>query len=253
MRAVHSRWTCQCVQTRAEGHAAGCTRLIIKSFCLTHTLIFLSTFHYRPNVMFSFFSRKQQQPSTTQKQSDAMVVDSVVLQQLRTPSPSEAASNGLGSAAHMATPSLETPTLDPPKPALPPTPEALHALISTIPAKTLHAYVLAHLPTTSPDTLAALAAFFATLTPPPRLHCVRCHSDYTEIENTDRSCHVPHDDDSAYVERVGLGRGTSEYETQYGCCGKTVEGEGDLGPPDGWCYEGMHTVSLRNHYPSCCA
>jgi hypothetical protein len=29
----------------------------------------------------------------------------------------------------------------------------------------------------------------------------------------------------------------------WGCCGKTVEGDGDMGPPDGWCYEGMHTVS----------
>lgn len=172
-----------------------------------------------------------------------MVVDSVP-QQLRTPSPSEAASNG--PAAHMASP----PALSSPKPALPPTPEALHALVSTIPTKTLHAYVLAQLPTAPPDTLAALASFFATLTPPPRLHCVRCHSDYTDIENTDRSCHVPHDDDSAYVERVGIvGRGGSEYETQYGCCGKTVEGEGDLGPPDGWCYEGMHTVSCSTPSP----
>ena len=187
--------------------------------------------------MFSFFSRKQQQPPAIPNQSDAMVVDSVP-QQLRTPSPSEAASNGLATNTLMASPSL-----DPPKPALPPTPEALHALVSTIPAKTLHAYVLANIPIAPPDTLTALASFFATLTPPPRLHCVRCHADYTEIDNTDRSCHVPHDDDSAYVERVGMGRGGSEYETQYGCCGKTVEGEGDLGPPDGWCYEGLHTVS----------
>src|ERR1700735_1971867 len=97
--------------------------------------------------MFSFFSRKQQQLPATPKQSDAMVVDSMP-QQLRTPSPSEAASDGLGPAAHsMASPSHETPTLDPPNPPFPPTPEALHALISTIPAKTLHAYVLAHLPT----------------------------------------------------------------------------------------------------------
>ncbi|KAH9034781.1 hypothetical protein EDB84DRAFT_1269732 [Lactarius hengduanensis] len=176
-----------------------------------------------------------------------MVIDSVP-QQLRTPSPSEAASNvGLGPAAHMASPSREIPidTLDPPKPPLPPTPEALHALVSTIPAKTLHAYVLAHLPTAPLDTLAALASFFATLAPPPRLHCARCHSDYTEVENDDRSCHVPHDDDSANVERVGMGRGSSEYETHYGCCGRTVDGEGDLGPPDGWCYEGMHTTDMK--------
>ena len=199
-----------------------------------------------PDAMFSFFSRKQQQPPAIPTQSDleshAMVVDSVP-QQLRTPSPSEAASNGLATHTLMASPSHEIHPLDPPKPALPPTPEALHALVTTIPAKTLHAYVLANIPIAPPDTLTALASFFATLTPPPRLHCVRCHADYTEVENTDRSCHVPHDDDSAYVERVGMCRGGSEYETQYGCCGKTVEGEGDLGPPDGWCYEGLHTVS----------
>ncbi|KAI9507516.1 hypothetical protein F5148DRAFT_1204509, partial [Russula earlei] len=92
-----------------------------------------------------------------------------------------------------------------------------------------------------------LASFFATLTPPPLLHCVRCHADYTEVENDDRSCHVPHDDESADVARVGRGGGRfdSEYETYYGCCGKLVEGGGDLGPPDGWCYEGKHTTDIK--------
>ena len=78
-------------------------------------------------------------------------------------------------------------------------------------------------------------------------HCVRCHKDFTDVENTDRSCLVPHDDESAEVERVGRSRkvGAAEgpvYETLWGCCGKTVEGDGDQGPPDGWCYEGKHTV-----------
>jgi hypothetical protein len=69
-----------------------------------------------------------------------------------------------------------------------------------------------------------------------------------EIENDDRSCLVPHDDDSALVERVGRaakrrgGEGGPVYETLWQCCGKTVEGDGDQGPPDGWCYEGRHTV-----------
>lgn len=73
------------------------------------------------------------------------------------------------------------------------------------------------------------------------------------MENTDRSCLVPHDDESAEVERVGVtprsqkkGKVTggfgSEYETLWGCCEKVVEGDGDMGPPDGWCYEGKHTV-----------
>lgn len=60
---------------------------------------------------------------------------------------------------------------------------------------------------------------------------------------------MAHDDDAAEVERVGKGRlslggeGGARYETLWGCCGRTVEGDGDMGPPDGWCYEGKHTVS----------
>jgi len=58
---------------------------------------------------------------------------------------------------------------------------------------------------------------------------------------------VPHDDESAEVERVGRGTGmrVAEYETLWGCCGKTVEGDGDMGPPDGWCYEGRHTTDTK--------
>jgi hypothetical protein len=100
------------------------------------------------------------------------------------------------------------------------------------------------LPTHAPSTLTLthLTSFFSKLTPPPLLHCVRCHKFYHEIDNDDRSCLVPHDDDSAEVERNS--RGVGGYETLYGCCGRTVEGEGDMGPPDGWCYEGRHTVSI---------
>jgi len=189
--------------------------------------------------MFGIFSSKQQPAAKVPNvQSDAMAVDSQGPKQLRTPSPSEVAFNGLG---------------------IPPTPEALHALVTSIPPKTLHAYTLAQIPECPRDTLAALAAFFATVKPPPLLHCVRCHADYTEVENSDRSCRVPHDDDSAEIEWVGRsGHYNSEYETHWGCCGKTVEGEGDDGPPDGWCYEGMHTVSRsclslspRTFPPSC--
>lgn len=69
---------------------------------------------------------------------------------------------------------------------------------------------------------------------------------------------VPHDDESALVERVGLttkkvGRRRAEgmeYETLWGCCGKLTEGNGDQGPPDGWCYEGKHTVCPFSLSPS---
>jgi hypothetical protein len=127
-------------------------------------------------------------------------------------------------------------------PAVPVTPKALHSLIASIPAKTLHAYLLDNISAAPPDTLAALASFFAALTPPPLLHCVRCHEDYIDVENGDHSCCVPHDEESIDVDWVG-GHGDSEYETLYFCCSKRVQGEGDRGPPAGWCYEGMHTVS----------
>ncbi|KIM34939.1 hypothetical protein M413DRAFT_449985 [Hebeloma cylindrosporum] len=144
-------------------------------------------------------------------------------------------------------------------------PTALYALISSVPAQTLHTYTLAHLSpvppspfpftalsgpppiaTPTPDILTALTTFFSSLAPPPKLHCVRCHRWYFELENADTACRIPHDDDSATVERVGLTRGgDAVYETLWGCCSKTVEGDGDMGPPDGWCYEGAHTTDTK--------
>ncbi|KAF6746199.1 hypothetical protein DFP72DRAFT_923396 [Ephemerocybe angulata] len=100
----------------------------------------------------------------------------------------------------------------------------------------------------TPEALTVLTDFFRTLVPPPQLHCVRCHKAYFDLENTDTSCRVPHDDDSALVERVGVSSSSADaatYQTLWGCCGGVVEGDGDQGPPDGWCYEGMHTIDTR--------
>lgn len=137
------------------------------------------------------------------------------------------------------------------------TTDSLVTHIKAIPAKTLHAYVLSRIPSAPEPLLPALATFFSELAPPEKLHCVRCHKDYVDVDNDDRSCLVPHDDESAEVERVGRGAksgripgdlGTT-YETIWGCCGKITEGNGDQGPPDGWCYEGKHTVRTSNHLP----
>lgn len=164
----------------------------------------------------------------------------------------------------------ESPAAQPPLTPSPPPPiagdsKALYNLMLTIPPKTLHAYTLAHLralspepssstlynsPGTrppisppSPETVTKLHNFFATLAPPPLLHCVRCHAEFYAIENEekDKACRVPHDDESALVSRVTGGG----YETLWGCCGKTVEGNGGEGPPDGWCYEGRHTTDTK--------
>lgn len=198
-------------------------------------------------MVFGFWSKKQSPPPA----ASASPGDSgSPARQLRTPSPSE-------SASAQVPPAPSSPDRPPPSepsrpepPADPLDPTALHALLTTVPPKTLHAYTLAQLSTAPEPTLAALGAFFATLTPPPMRHCVRCHKDFTDVENTDRSCLVPHDDESAEVERVGRSRkvGAAEgpvYETLWGCCGKTVEGDGDQGPPDGWCYEGKHTTDAK--------
>ncbi|EJD01671.1 uncharacterized protein FOMMEDRAFT_22039 [Fomitiporia mediterranea MF3/22] len=135
--------------------------------------------------------------------------------------------------------------------APPTSPAELLARVKKVPPKTLHSYVVAHLPHTPLEVSEALMTFFATLVPPPRVHCVRCHKDYTEVENTDRSCLVPHDDESAEVEYVGNSKSKiagvvgSTYETLWGCCNKVVEGDGDQGPPDGWCFEGYHTTDIK--------
>ncbi|KAH9938055.1 uncharacterized protein B0H18DRAFT_965290 [Fomitopsis serialis] len=159
-----------------------------------------------------------------------------------------------GSPTRQAGPSTLVQTLGQPA-FVPPeaTVDSLAAHIKSIPAKILHAYVLSHLPHAPELLLPALATFFAELAPPEKLHCVRCHKDYVEVENDDRSCLVAHDDESAEVERVGRGAKTGRplgdpgttYETIWGCCGKITEGDGDQGPPDGWCYEGKHTTDIK--------
>ncbi|KAG6844006.1 hypothetical protein H0H87_010729 [Tephrocybe sp. NHM501043] len=184
-------------------------------------------------MVFGLFSRKRD--STTESQSEAVPA------QLRTPSPSVVDKQSSPVREPPATPS------PPPEPR---SPGELRTFIQSIPPQTFHEYTLSQLhPSNSvdPETLAHLSAFFSQLAPPPQIHCVRCHKSFFEIENTDRSCLVAHDDESAEVERVSSkakGKGTL-YETLWGCCGKTVEGDGDMGPPDGWCYEGKHTTDTK--------
>ncbi|KAK1234334.1 hypothetical protein PQX77_002473 [Marasmius sp. AFHP31] len=220
--------------------------------------------------MFSFF-RKNGSSATGEEPMPSN-------HQLRTPSPSATSATGARPQHVDRSSPLREHHGPPDTPSPPPAhpmdndlglitdPSALYELISSVPAKTLHEYTLTHLIPPSADskrgnqpnakhpihtpssvTLTHLTSFFSSLTPPPSLHCVRCHKFYFEVENGDRSCLVAHDDESAEVERVGAGRGESgtQYETLWGCCGKTVEGDGDMGPPDGWCYEGKHTTDTK--------
>jgi hypothetical protein len=226
-------------------------------------------------MVFSFFSRKSAQPKPSESEANEAGPSQLPTQfqfpttkQLHTPNSSIDSNiffNGKRPSPSRTIDSDSQMPLGPPDTPSPPPddaeqvtdPTTLYNLIASVPAQTLHSYTLNHLssaPSTpipfqttttappSPRTLTILTKFFASLTPPPRLHCVRCHRGYFELENTDRSCLVAHDDDSAIVERVRTGLGT-EYETTWGCCGNFVDGDGDMGPPDGWCYEGEHTVN----------
>ncbi|PVG03695.1 hypothetical protein CPB86DRAFT_810749 [Serendipita vermifera] len=132
--------------------------------------------------------------------------------------------------------------------------QELKELIAQVPPKTLHSFMVERLDAQksgrkkkpSPKVykelekdFPVLGSFFTGLVLPPKLHCVRCHTDYVEIENGPRSCVKEHDDDSARVIRSEAGI----HQTFWGCCGQTVDGDGDQGPPTGWCYEGLHTTN----------
>ncbi|KAF7312361.1 hypothetical protein MIND_00249200 [Mycena indigotica] len=168
-------------------------------------------------MVFGLFGRKQEpKPQPT-------LVEPI---QLRTPSPSVL--SGSSPQAHDLSPSVP---LDA---------DTLKALIQSVPAQSFRQYTLAHLATASPQLVSHIAEFFSALEVPPTLHCVRCHKGYFSVENNERSCLVAHDDESAEVEGHG-----SNQETLWNCCGKTVEGDGSEGPPEGWCFEGAHTTDLK--------
>ncbi|KAI9000674.1 hypothetical protein BD414DRAFT_451205 [Trametes punicea] len=237
--------------------------------------------------VFGFFSRKPQQPPEAVPLPPSSSASAANLSpakaekknvQLRTPSPSVESASAAPAQPRSSSPTTKlarlsvedsarqssptrrgsitgisaivpNPEFVPPEPTV----DSLTTHIASIPPKILHSYVLARIPSQPEETLPTLASFFSELAPPPKLHCVRCHKDYVEVENDDRSCLVPHDDESAEVERVGTtiranrapGTVGATYETLWGCCGKIVEGDGDQGPPDGWCYEGKHTTDIK--------
>jgi hypothetical protein len=191
-------------------------------------------------MVFGFFSRKESPLLAQDAPAVAGPSNESDQAQLRTPPSSVHDADDVPAQGPPNTPS-------PPPESLETRAQNLFSLIQSIPAKILHAYTLSHLnvesrQSISPDQLSHVTSFFSDLAPPPKLHCVRCHKSYFEVENDDRSCLVAHDDESAEVERAAS-KGIT-FETLWGCCGRTTEGDGNMGPPDGWCYEGKHTVSF---------
>lgn len=126
------------------------------------------------------------------------------------------------------------------KPEAPPdTPEVaaqkrLQALVKSLPPKSFHSAIASRLQEANPDQVAVLTQLLEGVEPPALLHCARCHSDYYDEENYERSCVMDHDDDSTEVKHG---------ETTWGCCANTVRGPET---PLGWCYEGKHTVCVSS-------
>ncbi|KLO05187.1 hypothetical protein SCHPADRAFT_947123 [Schizopora paradoxa] len=201
-------------------------------------------------MVFGLFGKSKAAPPAQDEKND--------VRQLRTPSPSASVGTAPPQSPEMLPVDANAATkrsrsMSPSKTVgfavddvhLPPmNSEELLVLVKKVPPKTLHEYLLKNLPNASLQEATALTEFFAQLSPPPVLHCVRCHKNFVEVENTDLSCMVHHDDDTAEVMHGGGSRKTT-YETLWGCCNKLVEGDGDQGPPDGFCYQGKHTTDLK--------
>lgn len=85
--------------------------------------------------------------------------------------------------------------------------DELKELIANVPPKTLHLFLMGRLDVQKPgrtkkrpnanvfptlqNDFPVLSAFFNGLEPPPKRHCLRCHSDYVDIENGPRACVCP--------------------------------------------------------------
>ena len=86
--------------------------------------------------------------------------------------------------------------------------DGLKELIQIIPPKTLHHFMMQRLNVQKPgargkkkpspnmfptleNDFPVLSSFFTGLVAPPKKHCLRCHSDYVDIENGPRSCVSP--------------------------------------------------------------
>lgn len=189
-------------------------------------------------MVFGFFSRAKAESVAAQKAEGLLEESST---HLNTPSPTLSAADAPPQSPELASldarPKKRTRSMSPDKshplilsieshvtnePQHPLNLEELLTLLKRVPAPVVHSYLLTRLPRVTESEASTLSNFFSELRPPPQLHCVRCHKEYTEVENTDRSCLIPHDDESAIVEHVGSTK-RHTYETLWGCCNRTVE------------------------------
>ena len=94
--------------------------------------------------------------------------------------------------------------------------EGLRALIADIPPITLRNFVLSKLDNPSQELADSLSLVLTGLQKPEMLHCLRCHKDYFEDDNTDTICQMPHDDEE---ERDS----EDIYTARWPCCGYEVD------------------------------
>ena len=88
----------------------------------------------------------------------------------------------------------------------------LKTLIAQIPPSTLRNFVLSRLDSPSQELVDSLRLVFTGLRIPETLHCLRCHTDYVEDDNTNTSCQMPHDDEERDDDNYDIVR--------WPCCGE---------------------------------
>ncbi|KAG8767615.1 hypothetical protein FRC12_006148 [Ceratobasidium sp. 428] len=122
-------------------------------------------------------------------------------------------------------------------------PELCTTLAECSPSKVIES-LIEGLKSATPQQVSAVQSVLAPLLAASvePLHCVRCHEEYFESNNTDSSCDVKHeeavDDEEIVVENY-----CKRYMHTYPCCGERVAVDMGCDPDqDGICYTTLHTT-----------
>ena len=92
----------------------------------------------------------------------------------------------------------------------------IQARLKDMPPHTLKNYVLEKLSKPGKEPSGDVLDFFAAVEVPTELHCARCHQNFYEDANTDKSCEIEHDDEPEFSYN-------GDDEAVYLCCGYSVD------------------------------
>ena len=117
----------------------------------------------------------------------------------------------------------------------------LQALLKSSTPGKIQTCLLKSLNAASTEEREVLSVLLAPLTADAgvSLHCVRCHSTYTENKNHPSACKINHNDEGD-SERTEIGY--EDMTTTVACCGASFDSE--EGPDTEYCFEAPHTTDV---------